>query len=364
VSENTTDFPGGQSGRDTHAGHAAGDQISRVHTSDDPHGRVGAAPLLPDGHTCRETRPSPAAEELIHGPFLADPLLNLLASAVDDLEQMRMANKNRARLLTKPADEPDKDGHCRGLGLPEDSDEAKWMLALVESMEATEKDAVKALERQMSRHPLGPWVKSMKGVGPKQGARLLASVRDPYWNDVHDRPRTVSELWSYCGYRPIDLPGADQTVSGTQPPSVGAGNPPRISQRFTKGVKANWSPTARMRAWNIADSCVKQLRAPCAKVEGDDNAVHVDGCTCSPYRVLYDQARVKYADAVHDSVCRNRSKINPNGCGTVAHPEWGALGSPLRPGHLRARAYRIVAKQILKDLWLESRRLHGVVDEN
>lgn len=320
-----TDFPGGQAGYDAQERAAAGDHID--------------------------------------GPILDDALLLTLACAVDDMEQLRMANKNRARLLTKPMDEPDKDGRCRGLGLNEEDPEVKWMLAFVESMEKSEAEAIKALERHVMAHPLGPWIKGMKGVGPKQAARLLASIGDPYWHVVHNRPRTVSELWAYCGYRPIDLPGADYDSFDNQYGHVGAGNPPRISQRFTKGTKANWSPTARMRAWNIADSCVKQLKAPCAKVEDEDYAIHVDDCVCSPYRVLYDATRLKARGAVHDSVCHNRSKINPNGCGTLAHPEWGAIGSPLRPGHLKARAFRIVAKAVLKDLWIESRRLHGVVDE-
>jgi hypothetical protein len=34
------------------------------------------------------------------------------------------------------------------------------------------------------------------------------------------------------------------------------------------------------------------------------------------------------------------------------------MGTPLSPGHQHARAVRIVAKEILKDLWIEARNLY------
>jgi hypothetical protein len=35
-----------------------------------------------------------------------------------------------------------------------------------------------------------------------------------------------------------------------------------------------------------------------------------------------------------------------------------AIGAPLRPGHQHARALRLVAKEVLKDLWVASKEIH------
>ena len=80
----------------------------------------------------------------------------------------------------------------------------------------------------------------------------------------------------------------------------------------------------------------------------------------SPYRDSYEDARLKYADATHDQECMNWSRYSPNGCGTRANPEWGAPGSPWRPGHQHAAALRKVGKDFLDDLWREATRLHEV----
>lgn len=67
-----------------------------------------------------------------------------------------------------------------------------------------------------------------------------------------------------------------------------------------------------------------------------------------PYREVYDRGRVKYADAVHQVECRR--------CAPKGHP--APVGSPLSEGHKYARAVRLIAKAVLKDLWREARRLH------
>jgi hypothetical protein len=58
--------------------------------------------------------------------------------------------------------------------------------------------------------------------------------------------------------------------------------------------------------------------------------IHVDDCTCSAYRVTYDQRRAHTA---------------------VTHPEW-------TPGHSHNDALRVASKAILRDLWREARRIH------
>lgn len=288
--------------------------------------------------------PAPASDEPIPNdspPVLAHngPLLALLSDVLDDLERTRIANENRLRQLTR--DEPDSDGEERGFGLTLDMPQVAALASMVDALGRLEHDATLQLQREVRKHPLGPWVKRTIGVGEKQGARLIAAVGDPYWNTLHDRPRLVSELWAYCGLHVIKLPAShkppgSQTVlagGGKQgdpghltadTPVPGAGVAPTRS----KGQRANWSATAKMRAYLVAESCIKQAR--------------------SPYRAVYDDGRKKYADAMHLAPCRR--------CGPSGHP--AETGSLLPAGHQHARAMRLVMKEILKDLWLESRRLH------
>jgi hypothetical protein len=262
-------------------------------------------------------------------PVLVDPLLILAAQALDDLESTRIANENRLRSL--------RDVY----GLAGSSQEAE-AAGLVEGLAKLEHQAELSLKRALRRHPLGPWVKRTVGVGEKQGARLLSAIGDPYWNSLHDRPRTVSELWAYCGYHVIRtgqtnhdsqraFVGAEQSPGGGDHPQVADDTQPvvaGVAPARARGQKANWSAEAKSRAWLIACSCIKQAE--------------------SPYRPVYDDGRAKYADALHPVDCRR--------CGPSRHP--APAGSPLSAGHQHARALRLVSKTILRDLWIEARSVH------
>ena len=270
-----------QNTRDAHCLGADG-SFSPAHRTSDTHGRLGG------------------------GAFLRDPYLALLSDSLNDLEGIRIATENRVRQLTRT--EADEDGVMRGFGLDERSPEVAVAQALAAQLLDAERAATKALEKQMKRHPLYPWVEAQKGVGKKQAARLIAVIGDPYWNDLHDRPRTVSELWAWCGY------------------SVVGGR----AQQHTRGQQSNWSSEAKMRTFNIAASCVKSK---------------------GHYRDVYDVGRIKYADATHHVECKR--------CGPKGHP--AEPGSPLSLGHQHARALRLVSKEILKDLWSLARDIHEAV---
>ncbi|BAU32499.1 hypothetical protein [Microcella alkaliphila] len=235
---------------------------------------------------------------------LFDAYLCLVADTLDDLERTRIANENRVRQLTRSA--TDSDGEQRGLGLDARSPEVARAQALVASIAALEHAAELDLKRALRTHPLYPFIKRTIGVGEKQAARLLAAIGDPYWNDLHDRPRTVSELWAYCGY------------------AVHNG----AAQRRRRGEKTNWSDTAKMRAFLIALSCIKQEN--------------------SPYRIVYDESRIGDVDKLHTTECVR--------CGPSGKP--AQPGTPLSAGHQHQRALRRVSKALLKDLWIEARALH------
>lgn len=322
---------------------------------------------------------------------LFDPLLTIAAEQIYDLEKARIAAENRYRALTRS--EADADGEVRGYGLDAESVEVRRLAALVDGLSALEHQAELNLCRLMRAHPLGEWQKRTVGVGEKQLARLLGVIGDPYWNDTDDKPRTVSALWAYCGLHVLpasqgrlgahgtaagrdQLPadqsctvpqglnvGGDQHGVDGQPsrgnhqaPAVGPaqttpatphkgpssgtpgsaaapnpdqtgldaqGSPVGVAARRRKGQRANWSTAAKTRAYLIAESCLKQAK--------------------SPYRAVYDTGRAKYADAVHTVDCA-QCKAKP--------------GEPLKLGHQHARAMRLASKAILRDLWVEAKRLH------
>lgn len=286
--------------------------------------------LAPDRTASVPTTPIP--------PALLDPALALAADILDDTEGVWIANSNRLRVLTRT--EPDEDGEMRGFGLDETHPDVARLAAMVDALERLVKDATRNLEKIMRRHPLYPWVKAQKGLGDKQTARLLAAVGDPYWNTLYERPRTVSELWAYCGFHVLPAGHGlrdDQSVIASRD-QAGEADPGQlfrathellagVAPRRQRGQRSNWSDTARKRAWLVATSIIK---------------------AGGPYRVVYDDARSKYADAVHRVPCIR--------CGPAGKP--AQAGSPLSLGHQHARGLRAVAKAVLKDLWREAARLH------
>lgn len=280
--------PGDQTSFDPQGRDVVGESCDRSQMAPDT--QSDAVPVAPI-----PAEPKDAPMSIGFAARLDYSLLALLAAALDDLESTRKALSNRLHDLTHNKEFP-KLGISRPAPLPGDDPIVERLQATIDGVAALEHGAVLELQRAMRKHPLGPWVQGTIGIGLKQGARLLAATGDPYWNTLHDRPRTVSELWAYCGYHVID---------GKAP-----------SRR--KGQRANWSHEARMRAYLVAVSCMKQRS--------------------SPYRDVYDSAREKYAGAVY------------------------ADGSPLSDGHKHARALRLVAKEVLRDLWSESRRLQGRCD--
>lgn len=350
-----TNIPNGHGDTDTQKSSAVGGQADRGQPQFDTHAADASAPDGGSPPATRVTTPSYPSP----GGSLSDPILTFLADVLDDLEATRKANENRLRQLTRNT--PDEDGIQRGLGLDPNHPQVALMRDIVDGITEQETKAIKNLERRMRAHPLGPWQKAHKGVGEKQLARLLAAIGDPYWNSRNNRPRRVSELWSYAGYSVKRLP-TDQELRDTQDRSVG-GSKPRtdhawidtqgqgvgpdqashpgqirldaqnsdagVAVRRQKGTKANWSTDAKTRAYLIAESCLKQRT--------------------SPYRAVYDQRKAATEGRTHAAPCAP--------CGKKSNP--APVGTPWKDGHRHTDALRITAKNLLKDLWLEARRLHG-----
>jgi len=229
-----------------------------------------------------------------------DALLLIYADAVDDFERVRLATESRVRSLIDIKKLPD-------------SPEVSRMEALVGSVRGLELQAIRDLERAMRDHLFGAWVERNKGVGLKGIGRLLAAIGDPA---TRENP---AKLFQYCGH----------------------GDPER-SRRRAGTNDLGFSPKAKTRLWVVSESAYRQ----------------------GVYRDVYLEARKAAAGKVHTKQCQNTippvaGKPNgSNGCGTQAHPELGAPGSPWRDGHQHAHAIRVVGKAILLDLWLYARELN------
>lgn len=241
--------------------------------------------------------------------ILTDHVLGIMANTVDDLETVRTATDNRLRALTSE--------HGLDLNHPDVARTA----AIAETMRSLEHQAILNMNRAVRRHPLWQWAKPITGVGEKQFARLLAVIGDPYWNYLHDRPRTMRELRAYCGWHVIDS-NADKDISDSKIIAVG------VAPKRQRGQQSNWNDEARKRIWLIAESCMKQRK--------------------SIYRDVYDAARKQYLDSVHPTACVR--------CGPKGKP--AQPGSIRSDGHQHAMALRKVAVAFLADLWRESKRLH------
>lgn len=303
-----------------------------------------------------------------HADLLDPSTVAMHAKVLDDLEGIRKAQSNRYGKLTgfTPDGKPwkdDKDGQERSFGLARDNPHVTRFADIIEAMSTVEDQAVKNLEKAVRVHPLGPWIKRQKGLGDKQVGRLLAVIGDPFWRDervyrndegdiiktLPEGPRTVSALWAYSGLHvlpgdqgPDDAQnvivagaqqaGGDLGLCGTDAPGTSAG----VAARRRKGVKANWSTEAKTRAYLCATSCLKQLARTCeaGDAEGRWVALHHADCACSPYRVKYDVRRMRTTDS---------------------RPDW-------TDGHRHNDALRVASKEILKQLWIEARRLHCAFD--
>ena len=252
---------------------------------------------------------------------LSDPFLALAADVLDDLEKVRIANENRYRQLTRT--EADADGEERGFGLDDSHPDVARLGALVDSLRKAEHQAGLNLNRLMRQHPLGPWVKQQRGIGEKQAARLLAVIGDPYVNEQTGEVRTVSQLWSYCGH----------------------GDPAR--RKFKGMSQADLfrlgNPTAKSRLWLIACAVLKAGG-------GEKKATEVANPNDGPPSLAAAYYHRKSATVGREHA-RDCVRCGPSG---KPAPE----GSPWSDAHRHADALRVLGKAILREMWLEAKRIH------
>ena len=206
--------------------------------------------------------------------------------------------------------------------------------AAIAHYRAVEEEMSKALKKCMRRPTFAAilkWQKQEAGIGEHLLARLLGATGNPrlktpkHWEGrghgdrilVADdpSPRTVGQLWSYCGH----------------------GDPTRVLHKGMTAEEVLQVGNKRTKAivWNIAESC---LKAGVRKSEADTD-VRIG---ISHYGDVYLKRRKDTAERVHATDCVR--------CGPAGKP--ALIGSPWSKAHQHADALRIVGKEVLRDLWL------------
>lgn len=199
-----------------------------------------------------------------------------------------------------------------------------WLEDVLGRLNAAEVEAEKRILAEWKNHPLSDWASSVRGLGAHSAAVLVAYVDgDPFiaypkaWvggrgsarvEALEPFERNLSQLWRYCGY---GAPDKREKGMG-QDELLGMGK-----------------PRAKARCRLIAEALLKAANEEA--------------------RAVYDDARLRYAERVHESSC-----AQCGGKGPAAK-----AGTPWRPGHQHGAALRLIVKRyLLTELWLESRRLH------
>lgn len=254
------------------------------------------------------------------------PRLGLAAETLDDIERPRIAVENRLRSICRrelegEGRDPNEIKGYSGQKLVDwlranytDPDLHLYGAQLLRLVEQ-ENELVKNLERIMRHEPLAPIVKSLKGVGAKQCARLLAAIGDPYIREAQvdrdtgeieesERPRRgPAELWAYCGLAP--------------------------DQKKKKETRCAWNHTAKMRAVLVAKSAQKA------------GVRELDSC-----------------DHSGDYDVEGREAITPLGeTYLLERARWASRETSEL--HRHNHAIRVVAKEILKDLFLAAKEIHA-----
>lgn len=298
----------------------------------------GPRDLEAHGHTAAggsagQPRSNPESNDLAVDPHAFDEL-RVLAECFEDAQKSRIAISNRIGSGQIPAEI------------------AALILA---SAEDTEHKVRLALRRSFKRSApvIYAWSKDVPGLGDHLMARLIGTIGHPvyafphHWEGegservlVADEPfrRNVAKLWAYCGYGD---PSRKRKKGMTADDAIALGNPRakmilRLLAEACLKCVGSATPAAIPIIDAPADPSVPTSRfdpEPAGPATGDildgdepRSCSDTIGRTVrrrSPYRDTYDMARAKYAD----------------------HEDW-------TPGHQHAAALRLMAKDILRDLWI------------
>jgi len=176
---------------------------------------------------------------------------------------------------------------------------------LFDQTETIENQIKRALDVYSVAHPVGPWLRSIYGIGPVIAAGLLAHI------DIARAP-TVGHIWRFAGLDP--------------------------SLRWGKGQKRPHNAKLKTLCWKVGDSFVKfsgQAECVYGAVYRERKALEVAHNEAGDYAA-------QAAQVIIDRPTHAQRAIYATG--------------KLPPGHIDARARRYAVKQFLSDLhavWYE-----------
>lgn len=292
-----------------------------------------------DDQTASDEGQSTDDSHATHGPIVwpGTAELRMAAQSLDDAIQNRIRTQNRL-------------SHEE---MSLDADLSKAMLASVEGHENAMRVLLREVYEQRVPGFIRIWAAEVPGLAT--GAlfpRIVGIIGNPQtaipykWSEdgkqiVRDGPprlRTVRQLWQWGGAGdPFHQPYSD--VLGhpvTQADKLRAGKRTQL-----RPLLYAWSSSLMRSATPVTKEGSARFGQPMSQVAAD-----------SKYWAMFQDARKAAESKKHRRFCKNRKRAPwSNGCGTVAHPEWGEEGSPWRPGHQLAHAHRIVQKELLRDYW-------------
>jgi hypothetical protein len=247
-------------------------------------------------------------------PALSWQALRIAAEIYADFMQFRIAATNRAERGGVPAEEfaPLLDGLNKQEAALKKELQLRYRAAVPVHIRAWQAETVGLGEHTFARllgilgdpRTAQPWHWEGKGKCPKPVNGTCSCDPRTHRHLVADPTyeRSVSQLWSYCG--------------------VGDSTRRRMAGMDVDDALACGSPRLRSLLFVIAEGCMKNR--------------------LSPYRVTYEERRAVTAERVHAAPCVR--------CGPPGKP--ATDGTPWKDAHKLADALRIVAKEILRDLWL------------
>lgn len=177
------------------------------------------------------------------------------------------------------------------------------VLAWYSSQSATLENQVKsALNVYSNNHPVGEWLRSVKGIGPVIAAGLLAHI------DINKAP-TVGHIWRYAGLDP--------------------------TSKWGKRQKRPWNASLKLVCWKAGESFVK--------VSGSEDAIY--GLIYKERKEWEVSQNELLAYKVQAEEILATRKIDKD---TDAYKAYSV--GKLPPAHVHARAKRYAVKQFLSDL--------------
>lgn len=264
-------------------------------------------------------------------------LVRLYGRTLDDIERVRIMTTNRIGAIE------------RELGVPAHSHKGLGKTAGL--LDEADSEIEKELRKLWRTHPLAAWSKSVKGVGDKSIARLIAEIGDPLIRPVghienertRDRkfvvdywePRTLAQLWAYCGHGD---PARRKRTDMNKDDALALGNP-RAKMRVHLIAKAGMQRMCPACSAHKEVVTAERKAAGATREEAEKYAPPAHDCTCAetlPLRHAYNAARANYAA---------RIRIEERG---------ERVGEPWSDKHAHNAALRYVGKTFLGMLYAEA----------